>query len=102
MAETQPAAKGKQTHPQRKLPMRTCIGCQESKPKRELVRVVHTPSGSVEVDATGKKAGRGAYLCPKKSCWELAFKKHAIQRALKAELTAENMQALQQYAAALP
>ena len=52
----------------KKIPMRQCLGCNEHKPKRELIRVVRTPEGEVVADLTGKKNGRGAYLCPKASC----------------------------------
>ena len=101
MAETTSGRKPKRSLPVRRAPMRTCVACQETKTKRELIRVVHTPSGSVEADPTGKKAGRGAYLCHKKSCWQLAFKKHALERALKTTISPENLALLEQYAATL-
>ena len=50
--------------PQKKIPMRQCIGCQTSRPKKELVRVVRGPDGTISIDTVGKKPGRGAYLCP--------------------------------------
>ena len=53
----------------RKQPQRTCISCQRVLPKRELVRVVRTPSSEIVIDRTGKVAGRGAYLCPYRDCW---------------------------------
>ncbi|HZK23851.1 MAG TPA: YlxR family protein [Oscillospiraceae bacterium] len=68
---------------QRKIPLRTCIGCQEQKPKKELVRIVRTPEGRVELDPTGKKAGRGTYLCKQKSCLEKAVKAKRIERNLQ-------------------
>lgn len=49
---------------QKKIPVRRCVGCNAQKPKKELVRVVRAPDGTISVDLTGKKAGRGAYLCP--------------------------------------
>ena len=55
-------------------PLRTCIACRQTKPKRERLRIVRTPDGHVLIDATGKKSGRGAYLCAKLSCWEKAVK----------------------------
>jgi predicted RNA-binding protein YlxR (DUF448 family) len=67
----------------RKLPLRTCVGCQEQKNKRELVRIVLTPEGQVEFDPTGKKAGRGTYICKKKSCLETAVKAKRFERSLK-------------------
>jgi len=101
MAETSSGRKPAPKLPARRAPVRTCVACQESTTKRELVRIVHAPSGSVEVDATGKKAGRGAYLHRQKSCWQLAFKKHALERALKTSIGPENLALLEQYAAAL-
>ena len=62
---------------QRKIPMRKCLGCGESFEKRELVRIVRSPEGEISLDLTGKKAGRGAYICPKKECLKLARKRLA-------------------------
>jgi predicted RNA-binding protein YlxR (DUF448 family) len=67
---------------QKHVPQRTCIGCGQTKPKRDLVRVVRTPDGHIEIDPTGKKPGRGAYLCRRAECWEKALSKGAITRAL--------------------
>lgn len=67
----------------RKLPLRTCIGCQQQKNKRDLVRVVKTPTGQVELDPTGKKAGRGTYLCRQRSCFKAALDGKRIERSLK-------------------
>jgi hypothetical protein len=58
----------------RKVPQRQCVACGTTRSKRELVRVVRTPSGEVQVDATGKLSGRGAYVCPEASCVELALR----------------------------
>ena len=52
----------------KKIPMRMCVGCRESKPKRELIRVVRAPDGTVSMDPGGKKPGRGAYVCRQESC----------------------------------
>ena len=52
----------------KKIPMRMCLGCREMKPKKELLRIVHGPDGSVTADATGKKPGRGAYICISEEC----------------------------------
>lgn len=68
---------------QRKVPMRTCVGCRTSRPKRELVRVVRTPDGDVTVDPTGKLSGRGAYVCPDVRCLEQALKAKRLERALQ-------------------
>jgi predicted RNA-binding protein YlxR (DUF448 family) len=62
--------------------MRTCIGCRQTRPKKELLRVVRTPEGSIEVDSTGKLSGRGAYLCPDNGCFKEALKERALGRAL--------------------
>jgi len=66
------------------VPLRSCISCRETKPKRELLRIVRTPDGHVLVDATGKKSGRGAYLCAKLSCWENALKKKRFEQEFRA------------------
>lgn len=65
---------------QRKIPMRKCTGCGEMKPKRDLVRVVRSPEGEVSLDLTGKKPGRGAYICRDKACLVLARKARRLER----------------------
>ncbi|WP_274651505.1 RNase P modulator RnpM [Paenibacillus humicola] len=67
----------------RKIPLRKCVACQQMMPKKELIRVVRTPAGEILIDLTGKKAGRGAYLCGKVECFRLAKKTKALDRALK-------------------
>lgn len=64
------------------VPQRTCVGCGETRSKRELTRIVRMPDGTVDIDPTGKKPGRGAYLCKRVRCWEQALSKGAISRAL--------------------
>ena len=71
----------------RKVPMRTCVACRASRPKRELVRVVRTSDGTLMVDRRGKVSGRGAYLCPDPNCVELALKSHKLEHALERPLT---------------
>ncbi|WP_195263604.1 MULTISPECIES: YlxR family protein [unclassified Clostridium] len=66
----------------KKIPLRMCTGCMEMKPKKELIRVVKTPEGDVSVDLTGKKSGRGAYICKDKECLEKAFKTKRLSRNL--------------------
>ncbi len=83
-------------------PMRTCIACRESKPKRELLRIVRTPDGHVLLDATGKKAGRGAYLCAKLSCWENALKRKRLEQTFEVAISSEDQAALQAFIATLP
>jgi predicted RNA-binding protein YlxR (DUF448 family) len=84
------------------VPQRTCIGCRGTSAKRQFVRIVRTLDGRVEVDPTGKKAGRGAYLCQQRSCWETAIKRGHIARALKVTLNAADLEALAAFGAALP
>lgn len=67
----------------KKIPLRKCTGCGESKPKKELIRVIRTPEETVEIDRTGKKNGRGAYLCDNIECFLKAKKSHAIERSLE-------------------
>ena len=66
----------------KKIPLRMCTGCMEMKPKKELIRVVKSPEGEVSVDLTGKKSGRGAYICKDKDCLEKAFKAKRLSRNL--------------------
>lgn len=84
------------------VPMRTCIACRENKPKRELLRVVRTPDGHVQLDATGKKAGRGAYLCAKLSCWEIALKRKRLENEFEVSISPEDREALDAFVATLP
>jgi predicted RNA-binding protein YlxR (DUF448 family) len=90
--------------PQRRrhVPHRTCVACHTTRPKQELVRVVRTPEGTVTLDETGKRSGRGAYLCRQRDCWHKALKQQQLERALKVKLTAESEAQLQDYAAGLP
>lgn len=70
----------------KKIPERKCMGCNEKRPKKELIRVVRTPEGIVELDTVGKKSGRGAYICPKVSCYEKALKSKRLERCLETEI----------------
>ena len=67
----------------RKIPMRMCVGCKKSKDKRELIRIVRTPDNELELDSTGKKSGRGAYICPTIGCLEKALKNRGLEKSLK-------------------
>ena len=69
-----------------KIPMRLCLGCNEMKPKKELIRAVKSPDGEISLDLTGKKSGRGAYICPDKSCFDKARKAKRLERALEAQI----------------
>jgi predicted RNA-binding protein YlxR (DUF448 family) len=71
---------------QRKIPIRMCTGCRENKPKKELVRVVKSPDGEISVDLTGKKSGRGAYICNDLACLKKAQKTRALQRAFSCDI----------------
>ena len=66
---------------QKKIPMRKCTGCNEMKPKKELVRVVKSPEGEISLDLTGKKSGRGAYICRSMDCLRAARKARRLERA---------------------
>ena len=70
-----------QQKPQKKVPVRRCVGCNAQKPKKELVRIVRSPEGEVGVDLTGKRSGRGAYLCPSASCLAKARKAKRLEHA---------------------
>lgn len=83
------------------VPQRTCIACRSTEAKRGLVRVVRTPAGRVELDATGKKNGRGAYVHETRACWDEALKKDRLGRALKVAVPAEDLAALRAHAAGL-
>lgn len=70
----------------KKIPVRQCMGCNEHKPKAELIRVLRTPEGEIVLDLVGKKSGRGAYLCRNVKCLKKARKSHRIDRALECEI----------------
>ena len=84
------------------VPLRTCIACRQNRGKRELVRVVRTPTAGIQIDLTGKAAGRGAYLCRARNCWIQALGSHRLDAALKTTVSTEEMAALQAFAATLP
>ena len=79
----------------RKIPLRMCVGCRESKPKRELIRVVRSPEGEVSMDPVGKKPGRGADVCRNPECLKRAITQRQLERQLEVQLTAEVSAALQ-------
>lgn len=80
------------------IPQRTCVACRRVKPKRELVRLVRNADGSVAVDTTGKKAGRGAYLCPVVACWEGGLGGKHLEHVLRTSITQETREQLIGYA----
>ena len=85
----------------RPVPQRTCVGCGTVRPKREMVRVIRTPEGSVVADPTGKMSGRGAYLCREASCWKAGLAKGRLERALKTPVSRADLDALSDFASSL-
>ncbi len=83
------------------LPQRTCVACRVVKDKRELVRLVRVDDGVVEVDGSGKKAGRGAYLCRGQDCWQEGLKGGRLEHALRTTLSRENREQLVEYGKSL-
>ena len=80
---------------QRKIPQRQCVGCRTMKDKKALVRIVKSPEGEICVDATGKKSGRGAYICPDAQCLQKARKSRALERAFETAIPPEVYDALE-------
>ena len=80
----------------KKIPMRMCVGCREMKEKKSLIRVVRSPEGDVSLDPTGKKSGRGAYVCRNPECLKRAIKQRQLERQLDAALSPETAEALRQ------
>lgn len=70
----------------KKIPMRMCLGCGEMKPKKELVRVVKSKEGEISLDLTGKKAGRGAYICKSIECFDKARKARKLERTFSCKI----------------
>ena len=101
-ASQPPTNKPKQPQRSRHVPQRTCIVCRQVRPKRELIRVVRTPAGHIELDPTGKKSGRGAYLCARRSCWEPALHQGRLEREFEMAIPAEDRPALEAYLDSLP
>ena len=83
----------------RHIPQRTCVSCGSTTAKRELIRLVRAPSGVVEPDPTGKRPGRGAYLCGNPECWNRAVRKGRLENALRATISSDAREALLQYGA---
>lgn len=80
----------------KKIPMRRCVGCNEHKPKAELLRVVRDPEGGVSLDFKGKKSGRGSYICRDVKCLHKARKSHRIDRDLECTIPEEVYDAMEQ------
>lgn len=73
----------------KKIPQRMCTGCSEMKPKKELIRVVKNKEGEVSMDLTGKKSGRGAYVCKNQECFEKAYKTKRLEKNLETKIDDE-------------
>ena len=81
---------------QKKIPQRTCMACQAKKDKRELVRIVRSPEGEISVDVTGKKPGRGAYICPNLECLNKVIKSKRLERSLETTISQEIYESLKE------
>ena len=79
----------------KKVPMRKCVGCQEMKSKKEMIRVIRTQEGEFLLDATGKKNGRGAYICPDMECLKKAIKSKGLERSFKQSIPKEVYETLE-------
>ncbi len=79
----------------RKQPIRRCTGCGEHFPKNSLIRVLRTPEGEIVLDATGKKSGRGAYICPNTECLKKAIKAKRLERAFECTIPVEVLEGLE-------
>lgn len=80
----------------KKIPERMCIGCQTVHPKKEMIRIVRSPEGKFSVDTTGKKSGRGAYICQKETCFQTAVKEHRFEKSFKSAMNPEVYEELKQ------
>ena len=80
---------------QKKIPMRKCVGCNEMKEKKELIRVLKTPEDEIILDTTGRANGRGAYICNNPECLKKAIKNKGLERSLKSQIPAEVSDRLQ-------
>lgn len=79
----------------KKIPLRQCIGCGEIKSKKEMIRVIKTAEGEILLDATGRKNGRGAYLCPSMECFKKAVKGRGLERSFKMAIPREVYETLE-------
>lgn len=80
----------------KKIPLRMCLGCHEMKPKKELTRIVHNKENEILVDFTGKKPGRGAYICKSTLCLEKARKGKKLEKAFETQINDEIYSVLKQ------
>jgi predicted RNA-binding protein YlxR (DUF448 family) len=101
VATAAPSSRKKGPRPKH-VPQRMCVACREHEAKRGLFRIVRTPEGRVEPDPTGRRNGRGAYLCGRQACWEKALTTGILARALNVEIDTDTIDALRRHAATLP
>ena len=80
----------------KKVPMRQCVGCGEMRSKKELLRVIKTTEGEIVLDATGRKNGRGAYICASMECLQTAMKRKGLERSLKVAIPSDVYESLEQ------
>ena len=80
------------------IPLRSCVVCGEKTDKRDLIRIVRTKTGQVEVDATSRVPGRGAYLCHRQACWDSALKKNRLDHKLRGPISPDNRLILREFA----
>ena len=78
------------------IPQRTCIACGKIKPQREMVRLVYTVEGNIEVDTNRKKIGRGAYLCRLPECWQIGLRGNKMERAFRVQISHDYREKLAQ------
>jgi uncharacterized protein len=96
--DKRPVYEGNRPLPAKHIPQRTCVACRQTNAKRQLVRLVYLAGNGVEVDPTGKKSGRGAYLCTNRECWENAINAGKLEYALRTKIKPENKETLVNYA----
>ena len=80
----------------KKVPMRQCTGCREMKNKKEMIRAIRTAENEICIDATGRKNGRGAYICPNMNCLKMAMKNRGLERSLKTAIPESVYQQLEE------
>ena len=83
------------------IPLRTCVACREVKSKRELVRLVRSADGDIQVDTSGREPGRGAYLCRMPECWQIGIKGGRLEHVLRTSITIQNRERLVEYGKSL-
>jgi predicted RNA-binding protein YlxR (DUF448 family) len=102
LAQAKPSSAHKKGPRPKHVPQRMCVACRSHDAKRGLYRIVRTPEGQVEPDPTGRRNGRGAYLCGQAACWEKALSGGLLARALNVDIEADTLNGLRRHAATLP